>query len=229
MIPAPGPQNPAWYFAAARRRNSYTSAFSPSDCSRSARGLARLDQMVAVNAGGNGYPLAPALHELQDARLAEEILEDDPVGPQQQIALARSELLALRVVEMSEQHFLRQGERPAQAAAHSLESALHGAVNTGRHLRGRFDAGHRARLASVAAAVCACASLAHNAFIQAIDAVHASMESPATGRNRERALENRYAGSPGLHRRRGAAQLPPGGGGAAHHADGAVPPAADSR
>src|SRR6185312_5380234 len=97
--------------------------------------VACLDQVVAMDARRNGDALASALHELQDAGLPEQILKHDPIGTQQQVALAGSQLLPLGIVEMSEEYFLREGERPAQAAAHDLESALHRAIDSGCHFR----------------------------------------------------------------------------------------------
>src|SRR5215469_13513384 len=111
--------------------------------------------MVAMDARRDRDALAPALHELQDPGLSEQILEDDPIGTQQQVALARSELLLFGVIEMPEQYLLREGEGPAQPAAHDLESVLHRAIDSRRHLRGRFDARHGCRLGWVAAEVCA--------------------------------------------------------------------------
>ena len=108
------------------------------------RCVTRLDEVVAMDARRDRDALAPALHELQDPRLPEQVLEDDPIGTQQQVALARSELLPLGIVEMSEQYFFREGQRPLQPAAHDFESALHGAIDSSRHLGCRFDARHGA-------------------------------------------------------------------------------------
>ena len=48
----------------------------------------------------------------------------------------------LGIVEMSEQHLVRQRQRPAEPAAHDGEVALHRLIDLGRHLRRRFDRHH---------------------------------------------------------------------------------------
>ncbi len=74
--------------------------------------MPRLDQVVAVHRRRHGDLVAPRLHELQQAGLPEHVLKDDPVGAELQIAPARLELLAFRVVEVSEQDLVGQGQRP---------------------------------------------------------------------------------------------------------------------
>ena len=68
--------------------------------------VARLDQVVAMHRRRHGDLVAPRLHELQQTGLPQYILEHDAVGPGLQIALARLELLVLRVVEMPEQYLV---------------------------------------------------------------------------------------------------------------------------
>jgi hypothetical protein len=103
---------------------------------------ARLDEVVAVDRGRHRDALPPRLHELQHRGLAEHVLQDDPVGAEEQVALAGFHLLALGVVGMTEQHLVGQGQRPAQPAPNDGEIALHRLVHLRGHLSGRFDRRH---------------------------------------------------------------------------------------
>ena len=103
---------------------------------------ARLDQMVAMDRGRHSDFGASRLHELEQARLAEHVLKDDAVGPQQQVAFAGLEFLMLRIVEVPEQDLVRESQRLAQSPAHHREIARHRRVDRGRHFRGRFDRNH---------------------------------------------------------------------------------------
>jgi len=103
---------------------------------------ARLDQVVAVDRGRHRDAVAPGLHELEQPGLAQHILEHDAVGTQEEVALARHHVLALRVVQVPEQHLVRQGQRLAQAVAHDLEVLRHGRVNLCDHRGSGFDGGH---------------------------------------------------------------------------------------
>jgi hypothetical protein len=86
--------------------------------------VARLYQVITVNGRRHGNPLAATLHELEHAGLGQHVLKNDAVGPQQQVALARNEILVLRVVEVPEQCLLGEGQRPAQPVANDFEPAL---------------------------------------------------------------------------------------------------------
>ena len=103
---------------------------------------ARLDQMVAMHRGRDSDLVAPRLHELEQAGLAEHVLEDDAVGPEQQVALAGLELLVLRIVEVAEQDLVGESQRLAQSPADHRKVARHCRVDRGRHFRGRFDSNH---------------------------------------------------------------------------------------
>ena len=79
--------------------------------------------------------VAPGLHELQQAGLAEHVLEHDPIGTQHQIALARLHFLMLGIVEMAQQDLVRQGQRLTEPASHDGEVARHRLVDLSRHFR----------------------------------------------------------------------------------------------
>jgi hypothetical protein len=135
MIPAPGPQKPAPNFVdlgvLGERLAQVLPALDPG-----------LDQVVAMHRGRYRDPVAPRLHELQQAGLPEHVLENDAVGTQEQIALAGLHVLAFRVVEVPQQHLVGQCQRFAQAAAHHLEVFRHGRVDLGRHFGSRFNRDH---------------------------------------------------------------------------------------
>ena len=90
---------------------------------------ARLDQVIAVDGRRHGDAIATGLHELQEAGLAEHVLEDDPVGAQREVALARRPGRRLRVVEVAEQQLVGERQRPADASAHDSEVPRHGLVD----------------------------------------------------------------------------------------------------
>ena len=96
--------------------------------------------------GRHGDRVAPRLHELQHGGLAQHVLEDDAVGPQEEIALAGLQLLVLGIVEVAEQHLVRQRQRFAQAAADDLEVLRHRRVDLGRHFGRGFDRNHASSL-----------------------------------------------------------------------------------
>ena len=70
---------------------------------------AGLDEVVAVDGGGHGGGFAAGLHEVEHNGLAEDVLEGDAVGPEGELALALGELLALGVVEVSEEELVGEG------------------------------------------------------------------------------------------------------------------------
>ena len=83
----------------------------------------RLNQMVAVDRGRHRDALAPCLHELQHAALAEHVLKHHAIGTEREIAVARLQFLRFRGVEMAEQHLVRKGQRLLQSAADDGEVA----------------------------------------------------------------------------------------------------------
>ena len=102
----------------------------------------RLDEMVAVDSGGRRDFLTQGLHELEHGGLSEHVLQNDAVGMEKQIALARLDFLVFRVVKVSQQNLVRQGQWPAQPAADNREITLHRCVDIGCHFRSRFDRNH---------------------------------------------------------------------------------------
>jgi hypothetical protein len=103
---------------------------------------AGLDEMVAVDRRRHGDAFAPGLHELQHAALAENVLEHDAIRTQRQVAAARLQLRAFRIVEVAQQHLVRQGQRTPQPAADDCEFSLHRRVEPGGRFRRRFDLDH---------------------------------------------------------------------------------------
>ena len=103
---------------------------------------ARLDEMVAVDRRGHRDFLAPCLAELQHGRLSEHVLEDDAVRTQKEIAAPRLHLLVLGIVEMAEEHLVRERQRAAEPSAYDGDVALHRLVDLGGHLRRGFDRDH---------------------------------------------------------------------------------------
>jgi hypothetical protein len=61
--------------------------------------------------GDTVAPQAP--HELQHGGLSQHVLQNDAVGMEKQIALARLDFLVFRVVKVTQQNLIRQGQRPA--------------------------------------------------------------------------------------------------------------------
>src|SRR5262245_3079586 len=98
--------------------------------------------MVAVDSRRRGDFLPQGLHELEHGGLPEHVLQNDAVGMEKQIALARLDFLVFRVVKVSEQNLVRQGQWPAQPAPDDREIPLHRFVDLGCHFRSRFDRYH---------------------------------------------------------------------------------------
>jgi hypothetical protein len=69
------------------------------------------------------------LHELQQAALAEYILEHDAVGAELQVAAAGFQVGGVRVVEMAQQDFVGERQWLVEVAAHDGESVFHARVN----------------------------------------------------------------------------------------------------
>ena len=70
---------------------------------------AGLDEVVAVDGGGDGGGVAAGLHEVEHDGLAEDVLECDAVGPERELALALGEVLAGGVVEVAEEELVGEG------------------------------------------------------------------------------------------------------------------------
>src|SRR6185503_2168296 len=119
--------------------------------------MLRGDEMIAVDGGRHRDARAPGLRELQHAALAEHVLEHHAVRTQGEMAAARHELLLLRLIEMSEQHLLGEGQRPGEAAAHHREARLHRGIELldacFRHLDGRHGPSPVAALPSAGIAL----------------------------------------------------------------------------
>src|SRR4029434_316983 len=61
---------------------------------------------------------------------------------EKQIALARLDFLVFRIIKVSQQNLVRQGQWPAQPAPDNREIPLHRFVDLGCHFRSRFDRNH---------------------------------------------------------------------------------------
>jgi hypothetical protein len=72
------------------------------------------------------------LHELQHARLAEHILENHPVGSDLDIGLPARHACLGWVVQVRQQHLIRQAKWPAQMLANGVQAAIHLRID-GRH------------------------------------------------------------------------------------------------
>ena len=59
-----------------------------------------LDQVIAMLGGRHGRPGATRLHELQHSGLPQDILQDDAVGPQQNVALATLQIGSRWIVQV---------------------------------------------------------------------------------------------------------------------------------
>ena len=103
---------------------------------------ARLDEVVAVHRRGDRDPLASRLDELQERHLRRGVLHRHAVGAQHQIAAARLEILAPRIVQVAQHDLLGQGERPFQAAPHGRQAPLHLLVDREDVLGGAVDEVH---------------------------------------------------------------------------------------
>jgi hypothetical protein len=99
--------------------------------------------MVAMDRRRHRHALAARLHELEHPGLAQHVLENHPVGPQLEVAAARHQLLVRGIIQMSQEDFFRQGQRPLQAAADDFDVALHRRIDTGGHLGCGFDVAHQ--------------------------------------------------------------------------------------
>ena len=69
---------------------------------------AGLDEVVAVDGGGDGHAVAPGLHELQNRHLTGDILVGYPVGTQVDVAFAGAQVGFGYVVQMRKQQLFRQ-------------------------------------------------------------------------------------------------------------------------
>jgi hypothetical protein len=141
-MPAPGPKPCA---VLGRRRAQEVIDFDIFD-ERLAQVAFALDpclyQMVAMDGGGHRDMRAPCLHKLQHTRLSQHILKNNAVGTQEEIALARLQVLVFRIVKVPEQHLVRQGKRFAKAPAYHLEILGHRLVDFGDHFLCGFDGKH---------------------------------------------------------------------------------------
>src|SRR5437773_2557203 len=73
-------------------------------------------------AGGGHHPLRLArLPGLKERQLGRGVLQDDAVGPQEEVALSGVELLSLRAVEVGEEDLLGERERTAEPLAHDRQ------------------------------------------------------------------------------------------------------------
>ena len=99
--------------------------------------------MVAVHRGGHGRLVPPRLHELEQRHLGRRVLHRDAIGAQQQVAAAGRELLALGIVEMSQQDLLGVGQRPLETTPDDLQPAGDVGVGLPDEGGGGFDRRHR--------------------------------------------------------------------------------------
>jgi hypothetical protein len=106
------------------------------------RADARLDEMVAVHRRRHKDAFAPCLHELKQARLAENVLKNDAIGSERERALAGFQLLGSRVVQVPEENLLRECQRAPHTAANDVELRCQCFVHSGGHFRGRCDVIH---------------------------------------------------------------------------------------
>ncbi len=102
----------------------------------------RLDQVVAMDRGRHRDLVAPGLHELQEPRLPQHVLEHDAVGTDQQVALPRLQFLVFGIVEVPQQDLVGQCQRPSQPAPDNRKVPRHRRVDRSRHFRCRFDSHH---------------------------------------------------------------------------------------
>ena len=103
---------------------------------------AGLDEVVAVDGGGDGGGVSAGLHEVEHDGLAEDVLECDAVGPERELALALGEVLAGGVVEVAEEELVGEGEGPAEPATDYVEVVRGGGVDAGDHFGGGLDGDH---------------------------------------------------------------------------------------
>ena len=102
----------------------------------------RLNEVVAVDRGRHRDSLTARLHELQHGRLAEHVLQHDAVRAKEEVALAGFHRLVLRIVRVSQQDLVGQGQRPAEPAPDDREIPLHRLVDFRSHVSSRFDRHH---------------------------------------------------------------------------------------
>ena len=93
-----------------------------------------LDEMVAVDGGGDGHPGQAAADELQHRHLGSGVLHRHSVGSEPQVAGASLNVLLGRVVQVRVQDLLRQSHRPAQPLLHHLQVGHQLLVGEGRAL-----------------------------------------------------------------------------------------------
>ena len=103
---------------------------------------ARLNEVVAVDACGNGYRLSLRLHELEHAGLPEHVLQQHSVRADVQVALAGHHILIFGVVEVSQQHLVGERKRLIQPSSDDCEIALDSLIYLRRHFRRGFDSYH---------------------------------------------------------------------------------------
>jgi hypothetical protein len=103
---------------------------------------ASLDEVIAVDRRRYRDVLPPRLHELEHRGLPEHVLQHDPVGTEEQIALAGLHLLTLGIVGVPQQHLVGQSQGPAEPSADDREIPLHRLVHLRGHFSGRFDRHH---------------------------------------------------------------------------------------
>ena len=101
-----------------------------------------LNQVVAVDGGGNCDAAAARLHELQNGHLAGNVLMGHPVGTEEQIAFSGVQLAAGGIVEVGEEDLVGQRQWVAQSLPHRLEPKLHLSINLGHEFRRRSDPIH---------------------------------------------------------------------------------------
>lgn len=77
----------------------------------------RLNEVVAVNGGGDGDRVAPRLHELEDGHLGGGILHDHAIGLEGQVVHPALNRLCRKVTKMRDENFLGQGQWAAEFLA----------------------------------------------------------------------------------------------------------------
>jgi hypothetical protein len=77
--------------------------------------------MVAVDGGGNGSFVAARLHELKQGHLCGRVLHGHAVGAQGDVGRTTVKLARGRVVEVAEQYFISEGERPGPPVPDNFE------------------------------------------------------------------------------------------------------------
>ena len=99
-----------------------------------------LDKVVAVNRRRHRGLRAARLHELEHDGLPQHVLEGHPVGVEEEVAPSGLHLLAVSVVEVRQEQFVRERQRLAEPSADGLKVAAHDRVCGGGHLwSGLYD------------------------------------------------------------------------------------------